>query len=60
MKIKAATNALLLMAEDRRSLWTFGDIYFHNLIRQYDSPQKNTLCYILSPLKNRIKMIIIL
>ncbi len=52
MKIKAATNALLLMAEDRRSLWTFGDIYFHNLIRQYDSPQKKTLCYIPSPFKS--------
>lgn len=51
MKIKAATNALLLMAEDRRSLWTFGDICLHNLIPQYDSPQKKTLCYIPSPLK---------
>lgn len=33
MKIKA-TNALLLMAEDRQSLWTFGDICLRNLIPQ--------------------------
>lgn len=40
MKIKAATNALILVAEDRWSLWTFSDICLHNLIPHYDSPQK--------------------
>jgi len=45
MKIKAGANALLLMAQDRQSLGTFGDICL---------PQqcaKRTLCYTPSAFK---------
>lgn len=60
MKIKAAKNALLWMAEDRQSLWTFGDICLHNLIPSMIYHKKDIAFYPLTLNKMWIKIIIIL